>query len=673
MSDDVDKVFGGAFHGQRVLVTGHTGFKGAWLVEWLLALGADVHGLALPPPTTPALFDQLDLAGRLADAHHLGDIRDFATVSGLVARLRPAFIFHLAAQPLVRQSYREPVETYATNVMGTAHVLEAVRRAALPCVIVSVTTDKCYENRETPRPYNEDDPLGGHDPYSSSKGAAELIISACRRSFFSTPTSPVRLASVRAGNVIGGGDWAADRIVPDCMRALAAGAAIPVRNKNSTRPWQHVLEPLGGYLWLAARLAGDDGGPALRSAFNFGPEPESNRSVAGLVQEILKHWPGEWSDQSDPAAPHEAGLLNLSIDKAKHLLGWRPVWDFAATIGQTVAWYRAAGADHAAAGDLTRRQIAAYPAAAADRGQPWAGARTRVLAVAPAPTGTARMKIAVTGATGFIGRHLCKALADAGHTLTVLCRDDAHPALTWLAAQGVAPRVVKFDLADADDDIYARIGSPDVVAHLAWAGVGNVQSREHMAVELPRQLNFLSRLINSGLPRLLVTGSCSEYGLQEGAMRETRVGEPSTWYGLAKLSLLRALEFARVECPFELLWTRPFYTYGEGQNPGSIYPQLLRAIADGEPEFRMSAGGQIRDYLPVGEMARLLAALTASRHTGVVNVCSGRPVTVRAMVEQWLIGQRATIRLDAGYYPYRDFEPFAFWGDTARLNHCLQS
>ena len=365
--------FAGAFRGQRVLVTGHTGFKGSWLAEWLLGLGAEVTGLALPPPTQPALFDQLALAGRL---HHvIGDIRDPAVVRRAVAEVRPAFVFHLAAQPLVRLSYEQPVETYATNVLGTAHVLDAVRLAARPCVVVSVTTDKCYENREWLHSYREEDPMGGYDPYSSSKGAAELVIAAYRRSFFSAPDSPVRLASARAGNVIGGGDWALDRIVPDCIRALQRGEAIPVRNKVATRPWQHVLEPLSGYLWLAARLAAAPpapGGAPLASAFNFGPALTSNRTVAELVQELLRHWPGRWEDRSDPRAVHEAKLLNLATDKAHHLLGWQPVWAFAETIAQTAAWYRQTGSDPASAAALTKRQIAAYTTEARTRGLAWA-------------------------------------------------------------------------------------------------------------------------------------------------------------------------------------------------------------------------------------------------------------------------------------------------------------
>ena len=376
----LQNTFGGLYRGKRVLVTGHTGFKGAWLAEWLLDLGAEVTGLALPPPTTPSLFDQLDLARRLGPRHITGDIRDAALVRETVAAAQPDFIFHLAAQSLVRPSYREPVETFDTNIMGTAHVLDAARLAASsqrPCAIVAVTTDKCYENKEWLHAYREEDPMGGHDPYSASKGAAELVIAACRRSFFSAPDSPVRLASARAGNVIGGGDWALDRIVPDCIRALRRGEAIPVRNKTATRPWQHVLEPLSGYLWLGAALSGQLAArfpfptATYASAFNFGPALASNRTVAGLVAEILKHWPGRWEDRSDPNAPHEASLLNLATDKAHHTLRWQPVWGFDDTVLLTTIWYQAV-LENAAAAPLTRQQIAEYTLCAQGAGLPWA-------------------------------------------------------------------------------------------------------------------------------------------------------------------------------------------------------------------------------------------------------------------------------------------------------------
>lgn len=353
-----------SFKGKKVWVSGHTGFKGSWLSQWLLDLGAEVHGFALAPPTTPALFDQIGLAKHID--HHIGDVRDAAAVKTHLMAVQPDFVFHLAAQPLVRASYEAPVDTYATNVMGTINVMEALRTLQKPCAAVIVTTDKCYENREWLHGYREEDPLGGYDPYSSSKAAVEIAVASWRRSFF--VGHPVRIATARAGNVIGGGDWAKDRIIPDCIRALQQGAAIPVRNKHATRPWQFVLEPLSGYLWLATMLSRNE---SYASAFNFGPNLDSNRSVERVVMEVLKHWPGKWDDKTDPKASHEAGLLNLTIEKAFHLLGWKPVWGFKKTIEATVSWYRRAQNSDGLA-EYTAGQIAAYTADAARAGLPWA-------------------------------------------------------------------------------------------------------------------------------------------------------------------------------------------------------------------------------------------------------------------------------------------------------------
>lgn len=373
-----DPEFNAFYKGKRVLVTGHTGFKGSWLTEWLLMLGSDVTGLSLAPATEPALFDQLGLAGRCD--HRLGDIRDRDLVSRVIRQVRPDVVFHLAAQPLVRCSYAQPLETYATNVMGTAHVLEGLRAADWLCAAVMITTDKVYENRETGHAYRESDPLGGYDPYSSSKACAELIIQSYRQSFFNpvrllgsarrTPSqggaaARVAVASARAGNVIGGGDWAQDRIVPDCIRALAKGETIVVRNPEATRPWQHVLDPLSGYLLLGMRLhealaAKDARLASYASSFNFGPDAASNRSVREVVEEVLKHWPGAWRDGRDPRAPHEAGLLNLATAKAAQVLDWRPRWDFRSAVEATVSWYREAQRSKPGVmTDLTRAQIAA--------------------------------------------------------------------------------------------------------------------------------------------------------------------------------------------------------------------------------------------------------------------------------------------------------------------------
>jgi CDP-glucose 4,6-dehydratase len=360
-------VFEQHYQRKRVFVTGHTGFKGSWLCEWLLQLGAEVIGYSLPPPTNPALFDQLELAPRLR--HLTGDIRDAESLRHALVEARPDFVFHLAAQPLVTESYAKPRETFDTNVMGTVHLLDALRLIDHPCAAVLITTDKCYENREWVHGYREEDPLGGYDPYSASKAAAELAISSYRRSFFQQHS--VKIASARAGNVIGGGDWAVNRIVPDCVRALQRDQAIAVRNRTATRPWQHVLEPLSGYLRLAARLAG--GSPAdtqLCSAFNFGPGHDANRTVADLVEEVLKHWPGRWEDRSDPKAVHEAHCLQLATDKAHALLHWAPVWSFAEAVRETVMWYRETSREpgSAAAQALTRSQIVRYTARARESG-----------------------------------------------------------------------------------------------------------------------------------------------------------------------------------------------------------------------------------------------------------------------------------------------------------------
>lgn len=329
------------FHGRSVLVTGHTGFKGGWLATWLKELGAHVTGLALDPPAgEPSLFELADVADGMES--RIADIRDLAAVRGIVRESEPAVVFHLAAQPLVRESYSDPVRTYATNVLGTVHVLEAVREVDSVRCVVNVTTDKCYENRGWPWGYREIDALGGHDPYSSSKAASEIVTAAYRSSFFSDPASP-RVATARAGNVIGGGDWAADRLVPDVVRALSEGRRILVRNPGAVRPWQHVLDPLGGYLLLAARLAGEEG-ERFAGPWNFGPSRDSAVSVSELLERLDRAWPErsiERDEQPGTQGPHEARFLQLDIAKAMHELGWRPAWDLDAAVKATAAWYQA--------------------------------------------------------------------------------------------------------------------------------------------------------------------------------------------------------------------------------------------------------------------------------------------------------------------------------------------
>lgn len=341
--------------GRRVLVTGHTGFKGSWLSLWLHQLGAEVTGFALPPPTEPSLFDSARVS-QLVN-HIEGDVRDAAALHRAVEDSAPDVIFHLAAQPLVRLSYREPVETYATNVMGTVHLLDAARRVPDVKAIVCVTSDKCYENREWIWPYRESDPMGGHDPYSSSKGCAELVVSAWRNSFFAEH-GPA-LASVRAGNVIGGGDWAEDRLIPDLVRAFECGLAPTIRSPHAVRPWQHVLEALGGYLAIAERLL--DGDRQFADAWNFGPSDEDARPVSWIVERMRAAW-GETADAAPDAGPrgHEAGLLRLDCSKVRAALGWRPALKLEQALGWIVDWHKtvAEGGDARA---VTLSQIADYP------------------------------------------------------------------------------------------------------------------------------------------------------------------------------------------------------------------------------------------------------------------------------------------------------------------------
>ena len=386
-------MFGGVYDGRRVFVTGHTGFKGSWLTQWLLDLGSQVTGYSLEPPSKPNMYEVVGIGrhdslrvnnkvGKFTDLH--GDIRDTARLQGALVEADPEIVFHLAAQPLVRRSYVEPYLTFETNVMGTVSLLEAIRKTSTrPVAIVNVTTDKCYENEETGRAYDEGHPLGGSDPYSASKGCSELVSSAYRRSFFSSCKSP-RLATARAGNVIGGGDWGDDRLLPDCARALSEGTPVRVRNPRAIRPWQHVLDALSGYLLLGARLwrTGTETlaqGAAFDGAWNFGPGPGANLAVHEVVTLFVEAW-GEGQWQPDPATepgPFEASLLLLDARKAERLLGWQPAWSAREAILSASRWYRAFYSDASSEQllELCRRDIREYCAAAIHARMAWSDAR----------------------------------------------------------------------------------------------------------------------------------------------------------------------------------------------------------------------------------------------------------------------------------------------------------
>lgn len=354
--------FSAIYRGRRVMVTGHTGFKGSWLCLWLNALGAEISGLALDPPSEPNHWNLLDL--RIED--HRADIRGDSIVRSIIEKEKPEIVFHLAAQPLVRRSYRDPITTWATNVMGTVNLLEAIRVTPEVRAAVIVTTDKCYENREWPWAYRERDRLGGHDPYSASKASTELVVSSYRSAFMNDPDA-LLLATVRGGNVIGGGDWSEDRLIPDLVRSIIADVPLVIRSPHSTRPWQHVLDCLSGYLLVGQRLLQRDRNCA--EAWNFGPDQLGNRSVEQVLNDLKRAWPGLLWEVTTTRQPHEAGLLQLDIAKARINLGWRPVWNYEEAIRRTAHWYRTwqQSMDYRSIEDL-----AAYTADAARLGLEWA-------------------------------------------------------------------------------------------------------------------------------------------------------------------------------------------------------------------------------------------------------------------------------------------------------------
>ena len=332
-------LFGDQFRNKKVIVTGHTGFKGSWLSVWLLELGAEVYGVSKDIPTHPSMFESLLMENRIR--HYVADIRDLPRMQSIFEEVQPDFVFHLAAQPIVVLSYEDPIDTISTNVLGTANILEALKKVTRPCCAVMITSDKCYDNVEWTWGYRETDALGGKDPYSASKGAAELIIKTYVHSYFSK-NSLIKVASVRAGNVIGGGDWAANRIVPDCIKAWTKDTAVELRNPNATRPWQHVLEPLSGYLRCAQMLA-EQPEVTHGEAFNFGPSADQNFTVYELLQAISGYWKfkelKEYFILDKQARFHEAGLLKLNCDKALHALQWKPVLNFEQTAAFTALWY----------------------------------------------------------------------------------------------------------------------------------------------------------------------------------------------------------------------------------------------------------------------------------------------------------------------------------------------
>jgi CDP-glucose 4,6-dehydratase len=372
----MEEVCKGLYKNKKVLVTGHTGFKGSWLCIWLRELGAEVIGYSLEPPSIPSNFEACNLKSKLTHIH--GDINDLEHLQAVFKEHSPEIVFHLAAQPLVRLSYKEPKLTFDTNIGGTVNILEAVRLSPNVLALINVTSDKCYENREWIWGYREQDPMGGHDPYSASKGCAELVFAAYQRSFFSNKLSggrKVGVASVRAGNAIGGGDWGIDRIIPDCIRALIKNESIGLRQPNAIRPWQHVLEPLSGYLWLGSLLM--ENPKKFCGSWNFGPQDEASRMVQEVVEAFIKLWgSGSWADISarENNSVHEASLLKLCCDKAHTYLKWRTCLALEEALKITVQWYNAYYQSHLPQDmySICVAQIEEYTLLAQSRGLVWA-------------------------------------------------------------------------------------------------------------------------------------------------------------------------------------------------------------------------------------------------------------------------------------------------------------
>ena len=364
----MNKLFGQIYKKRKVLITGHTGFKGSWLALWLSRMGAKVSGYALAPSTSPSHFDLIDLDFQSI----IGDIRDADNIRNIIAKEQPEIVFHLAAQPLVRKSYREPVETFSTNVMGTVNLLEACRQVQALKAVVVITSDKCYENTEHQQAYSENDALGGYDPYSASKGCAEIVTSSYRRSFFSLKDygtkHKVLVSTTRAGNVIGGGDWSEDRLIPDIVKTVNKKEKVLIRNPYSTRPWQHVLEPLSGYLMLGQKLL--EGKCEFAEPWNFGPEMEQSFTVEYIVKNLQKYWNKIKFDLATESSDlHEANVLNLDCSKAFQKLGWRPIWNVAKTLEMTADWYKSFYEQGKVISD---QQITEYVNAAGDKKLDWA-------------------------------------------------------------------------------------------------------------------------------------------------------------------------------------------------------------------------------------------------------------------------------------------------------------
>jgi CDP-glucose 4,6-dehydratase len=645
------------YRGKRVLITGHTGFKGGWLALWLHELGAEVAGLSLPAPADwPGIFRAAGIDRLIA--HHEGDIRDLAAVNRVFAEHEPEIVFHLAAQALVRNSYHDPLATYATNVLGTAHVLEAARRCNSTRAVVNVTTDKCYENHEKRGGYREEDRLGGYDPYSSSKACSELVTAAYRDSFFTSRGGG--LATARAGNVVGGGDWCDDRLVPDFLRALMREEPIRIRRPSAVRPWQFVLEPLSGYMLLAAKLWHDPA--AYSSAWNFGPAAASHTTVLELAQRLVAEFGRGTIEVNEDDSLHETGYLALDCSKARERLGWESVLSFDETIAWTAEWYAALLRDPDKVAELSRQQIHRYQ----KLHSPSVGKR--------AVRGTARVMpcrtALVTGATGFIGEHLVRRLVGEGVTTYCLVRAQS---LTPQVRQRLAgAQCLPLD-ADTPEDWAAALRDvrAEAVFHLASAGVSGAESPQ---TTIDTNVRMISGLLSAAagwpLQNIVLAGSFSEYGDSPELLTEDSPLVPCTPYGASKAAAWLCGRALAQQLGLPLVHLRLFHVYGPGESERRLIPSLYSRLSNRQPAA-LTGGNQARDMVYVSDVVEAFlaaAALPPADNPAAYNVCTSEAVTIRQvgqLVARQLNVPEALLRW--GELPYRLGEPMFAIGDNRRF------
>jgi CDP-glucose 4,6-dehydratase len=672
-------LFGGIYSYKKVLVTGHTGFKGSWLSLWLSLLGADVTGLSIEPDTNPNHISLLNIKMNSI----IGDIRNKKLVYDVIDNYKPDIVFHLAAQPLVRKSYKMPHETFEINIMGTVNIFEACRASESVRAIINVTSDKCYDNKEyaySSSGYREEDPMGGFDPYSASKGCVELITSSYRNSFFNLSdykkTHNILLASCRAGNIIGGGDWSEDRLVPDIIRSAAQNNPINIRNPYAVRPWQHVMEPLSGYLLLGQKLLEEK--PEFAEAWNFGPDQKSDITVKEVVKTAKLSWEQiNYETTSDPDQPHESGFLKLNCSKANSKLDWKGVWDVTTAIKKAIEWYRDFYNKEIL---LTENDLAYYIEDAENKGLSWVSHKISDKPPKNIPYArqiysfvmrVKKKKILVTGATGFIGSHIIGSLLNINKDIEIIASSrnkDKAARCDWYNKIEYIP----LNINRRSSNLYEYFGKPDGIIHLSWDGLPNYDELYHFERNLPDNYNFLKNLIQNGLSDLNIIGTCFEYGLQNGCLSEKNDAKPSTSYGIAKDTLRKFLNELKKKYPFKFKWIRPFYVYGRGQNENSLFGQLDKAILKKDKVFNMSSGEQLRDYLPVEKMSEYIAAIALQdKIFGEINCCSGQPVSVRKLVEDYIKKTNTKIKLNLGFYSLPAYEPLAFWGDDSKLKEII--